>query len=173
MQGKKIFIAKSADVIGDVKIGNSSSVWYQAVLRGDVAPITVGDRSNIQDGTIVHGDKDHDTHIGNGVTIGHNCIIHGCTIGDNVIIGMGAIVLNGAVIGDNSIIGAGSLVTQNKVFPPNSMIFGSPAKVVRETSPEEVDHIKANAREYIESMDNEKGKSFYESDAGVIVVRDL
>ncbi len=138
MLGKTIFIAKSADVVGKVKLGNFISVWFQAVIRGDVDSITIGDRTNIQDGTVVHVAAGYPTVIGEGVSIGHNAIIHGCEIGDNVLIGMGAIILNGAKIGDNSIVGAGSLVTQGKVFPPNSLIMGSPAKVVRALKPEEI-----------------------------------
>jgi carbonic anhydrase/acetyltransferase-like protein (isoleucine patch superfamily) len=133
MLGKTIFIAKSADVVGKVKLGNFISVWFQAVIRGDVAP-------------------GYPTVIGSGVSIGHNAIIHGCEIGDNVLIGMGAIILNGAKIGDNSIVGAGSLVTQGKVFPPNSLIMGSPAKVARELKPEEIQSIRDNAEEYLDTM---------------------
>lgn len=152
MLGKTVFIAKSADVIGKVKLGNFISVWFNTVIRGDVDTITIGDRTNIQDGTVVHVAPGHPTVIGEGVSIGHNAIIHGCEIGDNVLVGMGAIVLNGAKIGDNSIVGAGSLVTQGKVFPPNSLIMGSPAKKVRDLSPEEVQSIRDNAEEYLDTM---------------------
>ncbi len=152
MLGKTVFIAKSADVVGKVKLGNFISVWFQAVIRGDVDSITIGDRTNIQDGTVVHVAPGYPTVIGAGVSIGHNAIIHGCEIGDNVLIGMGAIILNGAKIGDNSIVGAGSLVTQGKVFPPNSLIMGSPAKVVRELKPEEIQSIRDNAEEYLDTM---------------------
>lgn len=152
MLGKTIFIAKSADVVGKVKLGNFISVWFQAVIRGDVDSITIGDRTNIQDGTVVHVAPGYPTVIGEGVSIGHNAIIHGCEIGDNVLIGMGAIILNGAKIGDNSIVGAGSLVTQGKVFPPNSLIMGSPAKVARALKPEEIQSIRDNAEEYLDTM---------------------
>lgn len=152
MLGKTIFIAKSADVVGKVKLGNFISVWFQVVLRGDVDSITIGDRTNIQDGTVVHVAAGYPTIIGEGVSIGHKAIIHGCEIGDNVLVGMGAIILNGAKIGENSIVGAGSLVTQGKVFPPNSLIMGSPAKVVRELKPEEIQSIRDNAEEYLETM---------------------
>lgn len=152
MLGKTIFIAKSADVVGKVKLGNFISVWFQVVLRGDVDSITIGDRTNIQDGSVVHVAAGYPTIIGEGVSIGHKAIIHGCEIGDNVLVGMGAIILNGAQIGENSIVGAGSLVTQGKVFPPNSLIMGSPAKVARELKPEEIQSIRDNAEEYLETM---------------------
>ncbi|MEF9918467.1 MAG: gamma carbonic anhydrase family protein [Eubacterium sp.] len=173
MTGKNIFIAKSADVLGKVKIGNYSSVWYQAVLRGDTGTITIGERSNVQDGSIVHVAPGHNTKIGSGVTVGHNCIIHGCTVGDDVLVGMGSIILNGAVIGENTIIGAGTLVTQNKVIPPNSLVVGSPGKVVRQLTDQEVDSIRENAQEYMDSMGLESGKSYYEDGDGIIIVRGL
>ncbi len=152
MLGKTAFIAKSADVVGKVTLGNYISIWFQTVIRGDVDTITIGDRTNIQDGTVVHVAPGYPTIIGNGVSIGHNAIIHGCEIGDNVLIGMGAIILNGAKIGDNSIVGAGSLVTQGKIYPPNSLIFGSPAKRIRDLNAEEVQSIRDNAEEYLDTM---------------------
>lgn len=152
MLDKTVFIAKSADVVGKVKLGNFTSIWFQTVLRGDVDSITVGDRTNIQDGTVVHVAPGHPTIIGEGVSIGHNAIIHGCEIGNNVLVGVGVIILNGAKIGDDSIVGAGSLVTKGKVFPPKSLIMGSPAKVVRELRQEEVNSIRDNAQEYLDIM---------------------
>ncbi|MDD4692375.1 MAG: gamma carbonic anhydrase family protein [Eubacterium aggregans] len=166
-----MFIAKSADIVGNVALGNDTSVWYQAVLRGDEAPITVGDRSNIQDGTVVHVAHGYHTVIGSGVTIGHNCTIHGCTIEDDVLVGMGTTVLNGAKIGRNTIIGAGSLVTQNKEIPEGSLVLGSPAKVVRALTEEEIQSILNNAQEYVDLMDEEPGRSFYETAEGHIIIR--
>lgn len=152
MLGKTVFIAKSADIVGKVKLGNFISVWFQTVIRGDVDTITIGDRTNIQDGTVVHVAHGHPTVIGEGVSIGHSAIIHGCEIGNNVLVGMGAIILNGAKIGDNSIVGAGSLVTQGKIFSPNSLIMGSPAQKVRDLSEDEIQSIRDNAEEYLDIM---------------------
>ncbi len=126
------FIDESAHVIGDVVIGAESSVWMQTVIRGDVNYIRIGDRTNVQDGTIVH--VQHDTHptiIGGDVTIGHGAIVHGCTIADRVLVGMGAIILNGATIGEDCIIAAGTLLTEGTVIPPGSMVMGTPGKVRR------------------------------------------
>jgi gamma-carbonic anhydrase len=133
------FIDDSAQVIGDVVIGAESSVWMQAVIRGDVNYIRIGDRSNVQDGTIVH--VQHDTHptvIGHDVTIGHGAVVHGCTIADRVLVGMGAIILNGAVIGEDCIVAAGALVTERVVIPPRSMVMGSPGKVRRPLTEAEI-----------------------------------
>lgn len=170
--GKHIFVARSADIIGNVSIGNDCSIWYSTVLRGDQSPICIGDRTNIQDGTIIHEDNAFETTIGSGVTVGHNCTIHGCTIDNDVLIGMGSIIMNGAHIRKNSIIGAGSLVTQNKSFPEGSLILGNPARVVRQLTDEEIEGIKENAEEYIKLMDNESGKAVYETPEGGIFVRD-
>lgn len=142
---KNTFIADNAAIIGDVTIGEGSSVWFGASLRGDEGKIEIGKNSNIQDNATVHSE----TKIGDGVTVGHNAIVHGCTVSDNVLIGMGATVLDGAVIGEDSIVGAGALVTGNKVFPPKSLILGSPAKLIREMTDEEVDSIRKNANEYV------------------------
>ncbi len=142
------FIAASADVYGDVILGEEVSIWFQAVLRGDENTITIGNRSNIQDGSVVHVDYASPVKIGKNVTIGHQCIIHGCTIEDNALIGMGSIILNDAVIGENSLVGAGSLVTQKKTFPPNSLIMGSPAKFIRTLTSEEIEKNIENAQIY-------------------------
>lgn len=144
------FVAESADIIGAVVLGKNSSVWYNAVLRGDTDEIFVGENSNIQDGTIVHCGEDGPTIIGKNVTIGHNAIIHGCTLGDYSLIGMGSIVLDGAEIGEFSMVGAGSLVTGKK-FPSGVLILGSPAKVVRELTDEEKESLKTSAIHYVET----------------------
>ena len=140
---KKIYIAESADVVGDVSLGEGVSIWYQAVLRGDVAPISVGRNTNIQDGAIVHTATDGPAEIGDDVSIGHGAIVHACKIGNRTLIGMGAIILDGAVIGNDCIIGAGALVTKNTVIPDGSMAFGSPARVIRPLNDEEkLDNLK-------------------------------
>ncbi len=143
------FIAPSADVVGDVVMGACSSIWYQAVLRGDGDPIRIGRCSNIQDGCILHTDKGYPIVIGDYVTIGHGAIIHGCTIGDNTLIGMGAIILNGAEIGKNCLIGAGALVTQGVKIPDGMMVLGSPAKVRRVLTSEEIEKNREAAEEYL------------------------
>jgi len=156
--GKNTWIAPSGDVIGDVKIGSDCSIWFGCVVRGDVHYISIGNRTNVQDLSMIHvthyknGDKStgNPTIIGNDVTIGHRVMLHGCTIEDACLIGMSATILDGAVIGKESIVGAGSLVTKNKVFPPRSLIMGSPAKVVRELNDEEVAELYAFAKRYVE-----------------------
>ena len=125
------FVAPSSDVLGDVTIGAESSVWYQCVLRGDIAPIVIGKRTNVQDLTLIHVERGLSTRVGNEVGIGHRAIIHGCTIEDHVLIGMGAIVLSGAIIGEGSVVGAGSLITEGMVVPPGQLVMGVPARVVR------------------------------------------
>lgn len=152
---EETFIAENAIVIGNVSIDQGSSIWYGAVARGDIAPITIGKYSNVQDNATVHVGYNEPTVIGDYVVIGHNAIVHGCTLGNNVLIGMGAIVLNGASVGDNCIIAAGALVTQNKVIPPNSMVMGSPGKVVRQVTEEDIQAVKNNAISYNELWKNE------------------
>lgn len=144
-----VFIADGAKVMGDVTIGKDSSVWYNAVVRADRAPIVIGERCNIQDGAILHEDTDNPLILGDEVVIGHGAILHGCEIGDHTLIGMGAIVLNKAKIGKNSMVGAGALVTGGKEFPEGSLIIGSPAKVKRPLTAEEIDSINENIEEYI------------------------
>ena len=156
--GKDSWIAPSADVIGNVTIGEDSSIWFGTVIRGDVHKIEIGDRTSIQDLSMVHVThyKKEDmsdgnpTIIGNDVTVGHKVMLHGCVIEDGCLIGMNATILDGVVIGKGSIVGAHSLVTSNKVFPPHSLIMGSPAKVVRTLSDDEVDNLIAHAARYVE-----------------------
>ena len=145
------FIDDSAQVIGDVEIGEESSVWMMVVIRGDVHRIRIGRRSNVQDGTIVHVMKDtHPTTIGDHVTIGHAAIVHGCTIEDQCLIGMGAILLNGSHVGTGSIVAAGSLVPEGTVVPPRSLVMGSPAKVKRGLGAESLAEIQMYADRYVE-----------------------
>ena len=155
---KKAWVAPSADVIGNVKIGKDSSIWFGTVIRGDVHKIRIGKRTSIQDLSMIHVThykKDdmsdgNPTIIGDDVTVGHKVMLHGCTIENGCLIGMNATILDGAVIGEGSIVGANSLVTSNKVFPPKSLIMGSPAKVVRTLSDEEVEGLKEHAARYVE-----------------------
>jgi len=142
------FVAPSADVIGDVTIGENSSIWHGAVLRGDVNKIVVGSNTNIQDGSIVHVAYDNPTIIGNNVTIGHGAIVHGCTVKDGAFIGMGAIILDRAVIGEGALVGAGALVTEGKEIPPHSLAVGMPAKVVKHLSQEHIEMLKESAIKY-------------------------
>mgnify|MGYP000911938011 FL=1 len=145
------FIDDSAQVIGDVEIGDASSVWMAVVIRGDVNHIRIGQRSNIQDGTIVHVMKDtHPTVVGDDVTIGHAAVIHGCTIEHQCLIGMGAILLNGCRIGTGSIVAAGSLVPEGMAVPPHSLVMGSPAKVKRSLGPESLAEIQMYADRYVQ-----------------------
>ena len=145
-----VYIAPGAHVVGDVTIEENSSVWYNAVIRGDVAPISIGKGTNIQDLSMVHVAKGYPTCIGSGVVVGHSAILHGCTVDDNTLIGMGSIVLNGAHIGKNCIVGAGSLISQNKEFPEGSLILGSPARVLRKLTDEEIESIHRSADLYVE-----------------------
>ncbi len=156
--GKNVFIAQSADVIGEVTIGEDCSVWFGCVIRADVHFIKIGDRVNIQDLSMIHvthwknPDKSdgNPTIIEDDVTIGHRVMLHGCTIKKASLIGMSATILDGAIIGEESIVGAGSLVTKNKIFPPRSLIMGSPAKVIRELNDEEVREFYNSAKRYVE-----------------------
>ena len=153
---ESVFVAESADIIGDVKIGKNSSVWYNTVPRGDEHSIRIGENTNIQDGTVVHVGLDVDTVIGDNVTVGHNALVHGCKIGNNSLVGMGAIVLNGAEIGEFCMIGAGALVTQNKKFPDGMLIIGSPAKAVRELTEEEKQSLIKSADDYCANAQKHK-----------------
>lgn len=143
------WVADSAQVIGAVTLGAQASVWFGAVLRGDSAPITIGEGSNIQDACVLHIDADQPLTVGNYVTVGHQVVLHGCTVGDESLIGMGSIILNKARIGKHCLVGARSLVTEGKSFPDGSLILGSPAKVVRALTPEEIHNLKKSAVHYI------------------------
>ncbi len=147
----RCFIAPNAAVIGDVSIGEETGVWYGAVIRGDINRIAIGHRTNIQDLCVVHVEASHALTIGDEVTVGHRAILHGCTIGSRVLIGMGAIVMNGAVIGDECIVGAGALVTEGVVIPPRSLVLGVPAKVRRGVTDEERAYIRDSASHYAEN----------------------
>ncbi|MEQ1858952.1 MAG: gamma carbonic anhydrase family protein [Chthoniobacteraceae bacterium] len=144
------YIAPGATVIGDVTLGEQSSVWFSAVLRGDINRIVVGPRSNVQDGAVVHLADDFGTFVGELVTIGHKAVLHACTVGDEVLIGMGAIVLDGAEIGARSIIGAGAVVTGGKKIPPGSLVLGAPGKIVRTLALDEQAGLRVWAERYVE-----------------------
>jgi carbonic anhydrase/acetyltransferase-like protein (isoleucine patch superfamily) len=144
------WVAPSADLIGDVQLGEKVGIWFGAVIRADNTPIVLGDRTNIQEGAMLHSDPGSPLTLGEDCTVGHHAILHGCTLGNRVLVGMGATVLNDAVIADDCLIGAGALVTEGKTFPPGSLIIGSPAKAVRELSPEMRDGLKRSAAGYAE-----------------------
>ncbi len=143
------FIAPSADLIGDVTVGPDSSIWYQAVLRGDINKIVIGRGSNVQDGCVIHLEKNQGTIVGDYVTVGHKAMLHACVIEDECLIGMCATVMDGAVIGARSIVGAGALVTKNTKVPPGSLVLGCPAKVVRQLTEDEQSALKKGAENYI------------------------
>ena len=153
----RLFIAPDAHVIGDVTLGEDVGVWFGAVLRGDRDTITVGARTNIQEGAMLHVDPGFPLAIGAGCTIGHHAIVHGCTIGDNTLIGMGATVLNGARIGPNCLVGAGALVTEGKDFPEGSLIIGAPAKAVRQLDEATLAGLKRSAETYVENARRFRG----------------
>ena len=145
------WVADSGQVMGDVVLGEDASVWFGTVVRGDTARITIGAGTNVQDASVRHADIGQPLVIGERVTVGHQVMLHGCTVGDESLIGIGAIVLNGAKIGRNCLVGAGSLVTEGKEFPDGSMILGSPAKVVRQLTPEQIEGLRQSARHYMEN----------------------
>ncbi len=147
--GQGVYIAKTAVVLGDVTIGDHSSVWYHSVLRGDINRIVVGHHTNIQDNAVLHLADDYACIVGNWVTVGHSAIVHACTVGDECLIGMGAVVLDGAVIGEQCLIGARALVTQRTQIPPGSLVMGSPAKIVRALTAEERAGLKHWAEKYV------------------------
>ena len=145
------WVADSGQVMGDVVLGEDASVWFGTVVRGDTARITIGAGTNVQDASVLHADIGQPLVIGERVTVGHQVMLHGCTVGDESLIGIGAIVLNGAKIGRNCLVGAGSLVTEGKEFPDGSMILGGPAKVVRQLTPEQIEGLRQSARHYMEN----------------------
>ncbi len=149
--GKNVFIAKNATVIGDVTLGAHASVWYGAVLRGDINAIVVGHHSNVQDNAVLHLADELPCVLGNWVTVGHSAVVHACKVGDEVLVGMGAVILDGAIIGKQSIIGAKALVTQGTRIPPGSLVLGAPGKVVRRLSPEERAGLKWWAQKYVDN----------------------
>ena len=145
------WVAESAQVVGNVELAENTSVWFNVVMRGDNEMLRVGRGSNIQDGSVVHSDPGFPVSVGENVTVGHQVMLHGCSVGDGSLIGIQAVVLNGAKIGRNCMVGAGSLVTEGKEFPDGSLIMGSPAKVVRALSTEQITHLQRAAKHYVEN----------------------
>ena len=155
-----VFIAPGACVIGDVHIGEKSSIWFNVIVRGDVNFIRIGSRTNIQDGSVVHVTSDtHPTFIGDDVTVGHSVTLHGCTVHDGCLIGIGAIVLDGAVVGASSLVAAGSLISPNTQIPPRSLVMGSPGRVKRTLTEEECSNMHATAQHYIQCQENYQSQS--------------
>ena len=150
ISGTPLFVAGNATVTGDITVGSHVGIWFGAVIRADKDRIVIGDRSNIQDNCVVHTSKGFPVIIGNDVSVGHGAILHGCTIDNKVLVGMGAIILNGAKIGNGSIIGAGTVVTEGKDIPPNSVVIGVPGRIVKQTDPDQQQHILNNAASYVE-----------------------
>ncbi len=145
------WVADSAEVMGNVVLGDNASIWFGAVLRGDNETLTIGAGTNVQDGSVLHSDHGQPLTLGERVTVGHKVVLHGCTVGDESLIGIGAVVLNGARIGKNCLVGAGALVTEGKEFPDGSMILGSPAKAVRQLTPEQMEGLRKSAQTYIDN----------------------
>ena len=145
------WVAPNAIIIGKVKLEKNSSIWFNAVLRGDIEKIVIGENSNIQDGSVLHTDPGYPLTVGKGVTVGHMVMLHGCEISDDTLIGIGSTILNKAKIGKNCIIGANTLVTENKVIPDNSLVLGSPGKVVRKVTDDEIKVIRENAKHYVKN----------------------
>ena len=149
-QGENWYIAENAAVIGSVVIGDQASVWFSVVIRGDAELITIGDRCNIQDGSVLHADQGTPATLGRNVSVGHNAMLHGCTIGDGTLIGINSVVLNRAIVGKSTIVGANSLIPEGKSIPDGVLVLGSPGKVVRELTPEEKDNLLAIAEGYVQ-----------------------
>lgn len=152
IRGQEYFIADNATIIGSVALEDKASVWFNAVLRGDDAQITIGEGSNVQDGSVLHSDPGLPLTLGRYVTVGHMVMLHGCSIGDNSLIGIGAVVLNNAKIGNNCLVGAGSLVPEGKEYPDGSLILGTPARVIRELKPPELQIIRLSAEHYVHNI---------------------
>jgi carbonic anhydrase/acetyltransferase-like protein (isoleucine patch superfamily) len=146
------WVASNAVIIGRVELKKNSNIWFNSTLRGDLEPIIIGENSNVQDGSVIHTDPGCPVNVGKGVTLGHMVMLHGCTIEDDCLIGIGSTILNKAKIGKNSIIGAHSLITENKIIPERSLVLGSPGKVIRQVTDEEINHIKENAKHYVENF---------------------
>ena len=146
---ERCWIAPSADVCGKVRLAEDVSIWFGAVVRADNEPMTIGARSNVQDGAVLHSDPGCPLILGVGVTVGHRAMLHGCTVGDNSLIGIGAIVLNRAVIGRNTLVGAGALVPEGKTFPDGVLLIGQPARVARELTPEQIAGLRLSAEHYV------------------------
>ncbi len=153
---KSAKIFQNAVIVGEVSIGNHVSVWFNATIRGDMAPVTILENTNIQDNCVIHTNLNLPTHIGKNVTVGHSAIIHAATIEDNCLIGMGSIILDGAVIGLNSLVGAGCVVPPNKIIPSNTLVIGNPMKIIRKLSMSELDEIKLNKDFYLTLMEEYK-----------------
>ena len=145
------WVADSAQVIGHVELGEDASIWFGAILRGDTEPLRIGKGSNVQDGSVVHADVGYPVTLGENVTVGHHVMLHGCTVGDGSLIGIQTVVLNGAKIGKHCLVGAGALVTEGKEFPDGSLILGSPAKVVRQLTPEQIAGLQRSAEHYVQN----------------------
>ena len=158
LRGTRHFVAENASVIGTVILENNASIWFNAVLRGDNEPIRIGENSNIQDGAVLHTDPGAPLTVAANVTVGHQATLHGCTIGEGSLIGIKAVVLNHAVIGKNCLIGANALVTEGKVIPDNSLVVGSPGKVLRSLTEEEIAAMHANTARYVEHAERYSGK---------------
>jgi len=149
--GQGVYLARTAVVLGDVTLGDYSSVWYGAVLRGDINRIVVGHHSNIQDNAVLHLADELPCLVGNWVTVGHSAIVHACTVGDEVLVGMGAVILDGAEVGEQSLIGAKALVKQEMKIPPGSLVLGAPARIIRALTPEERSQLKTWAQHYVDN----------------------
>ena len=153
---EKCFIAEGCRIIGDVTIDEDSSVWFNSIVRGDVCSIRIGKKTNIQDSSVLHGDTGTGLTIGDGVTVGHRAILHGCIIGNDTLIGMGAIILDGSVIGSNCIIGAGALITSNTVIPDGSLVLGMPGSIKRQLNESEIESVRQNAQRYVSLKESYK-----------------